>query len=178
MCPENFEGRERALYYLSCTLIEAKLNCSLIEKMCLNLMFATQKLRHYMQPHTVCVISKANPIKYILSTTILHRRLAKCVVILEQYDLVHVSQKAIKRKALVDFLADHHMPNDWELNDDLPREEVFFVDVLPPWEMFFDERMVQERELCLFLLRSTFFLIPSSWSIYAPIMWLNIKWSN
>jgi len=30
------------------------------------------------------------------------------------------------------------MPDDWELNDDLLREEVFFVDVLLPWEMFFD----------------------------------------
>jgi len=28
--------------------------------------------------------------------------------------------------------------DDWELNDDLPGEEVFFVDVLLLWEMFFD----------------------------------------
>jgi len=30
------------------------------------------------------------------------------------------------------------VPDDWELNYNLPGEEVFFVDVLPPWEMFFD----------------------------------------
>jgi len=30
------------------------------------------------------------------------------------------------------FLADHPVPNNWELNDDVPGEEVFFVDVLPP----------------------------------------------
>jgi len=30
------------------------------------------------------------------------------------------------------------MPDDWELNDDLPGEEIFFVDVLPLWEMFFN----------------------------------------
>jgi len=30
------------------------------------------------------------------------------------------------------------MLDNWELNDDLPREEVFFVGVLPPWEMFLD----------------------------------------
>jgi len=28
--------------------------------------------------------------------------------------------------------------DDWELNDDLLGEEVFFVDGLPSWEMFFD----------------------------------------
>ena len=30
------------------------------------------------------------------------------------------------------------MFDDWELNDDLPEEEIFFVNVVPPWEMFFD----------------------------------------
>ena len=30
------------------------------------------------------------------------------------------------------------MPDDWELNYDLPKEKVFFVDVLLLWGMFFD----------------------------------------
>jgi len=84
-----------------------------------------------MQAHTVYIISKADPIKYILSILALHARLAKWAVILEQYDLVHVSQR-VKGQALVDCLAHHPVPDDWELNDDLPREEVFFVDVLLP----------------------------------------------
>jgi len=116
----------------------AELNYSPIEKMCLALMFAIQKLRHYMQAHTLYVISKANSIKYVLSNPIIHGRLAKWAVILEQYDLVHVSQKGIKGLALVDFLVDHPIPDDWELNNDLSREEIFFVDVLSPWEIFFD----------------------------------------
>jgi len=41
-------------------------------------------------------------------------------------------------------LADYHVPNVWELNDDLPREEVFFVNVLLPWEMFFDGAVRQD----------------------------------
>jgi len=40
--------------------------------------------------------------------------------------------------ALADFLADLPIPNEWELNDDVPGEDVFFVDILPPWEMYFD----------------------------------------
>jgi len=134
---ENSEGNKRAFYYLSRTLVGAKLNYSPIEKMCLALMFAVQKLRHYIQAHTVYVISKANPIKYILSRPVLYGRLAKWVVILELYDLVHVFQRAVKGQELADFLVDH-VPNDWELNYNLLGEEVFFVDVLPPWEMFFD----------------------------------------
>jgi len=76
-----------------------------------------------MQAHTVYVIDKANPIKYILSRLVLHGRLAKWAVIIEQYDLVHVSLKAIKGQAVVDFLADHPVLDDWEINDDHPGEE-------------------------------------------------------
>jgi len=34
----------------------------------------------------------------------------------------------------VDFLTDYVVPNDWELNNDLSEEEVFFVDVFSPLE--------------------------------------------
>ena len=64
---ENEEGKEVALYYLSRTLVGAESKYSPIEKICLSLIFAVQKLKHYMQAYTVQVISKADPIKYILS---------------------------------------------------------------------------------------------------------------
>jgi len=80
---ENSKGKERPLYYLSRTLIGAKLNYTPIEKMCLALVFVVQKMRHYMQAHTVHVIYKADPIKYILTRPVLNGRLAKWVVILE-----------------------------------------------------------------------------------------------
>jgi len=88
---ENSEGKERALSYLSRTLVEVELNYSPIEKMCLALMFVVQKLRHYMQAHIMYVISKVDPTKYIMSKPVLHGRLAKWAVILKQYDLVLVS---------------------------------------------------------------------------------------
>ena len=74
-------------------------------------------------------ISKVDLVKYILSRPILHGRLAKWTVNLEPHDLVHVLQKAVKGQALTNFLIEHLVPDDWELNDDLPGEEVFFVDV-------------------------------------------------
>jgi len=59
-------------------------------------MFIVQKLRHYVQAHTVWVISKADPIRYILSRPVLSGHLAKWAVILEQYDLIYVPQEAVK----------------------------------------------------------------------------------
>ena len=67
MAQENKERKKRALYYLSRTLNEAELNYSPIEKMCLALFFAIDKLEHYMQAYTICLIAKADPIKYVLS---------------------------------------------------------------------------------------------------------------
>ena len=49
MAQENEKGKEKALYYLSRTLNGAELNYSPIEKMCLALFFAIDKLEHYMK---------------------------------------------------------------------------------------------------------------------------------
>ena len=46
-----------------------------------------------------------------------------------------MAQKAIKGQVLADFLTDHPIPAELELNDDLPGKEVFLVDVMTPWEM-------------------------------------------
>ena len=120
---KNEEGKEIVLYYLSRTLVGAELKYSPIEKICPSLIFVIQGQRQYMQAYTVQVISKADPIKYILSRPILNGRLAKWAIILKQYDLVYVAQRAVKGHALADFLADHPIPDNWELNDNLPGED-------------------------------------------------------
>ena len=80
-----------------------------------------------MQAHTIRVISKAHPIKYILSRLVLSGQLAKWAVILEQYNRVYIPQKVVKWQVVVDFLADHPILDEWELNNDLPGEEVFVI---------------------------------------------------
>ncbi|XP_074318279.1 uncharacterized protein LOC141655079 [Silene latifolia] len=89
--------------------------------------------------HTIHVVSKADPIKYILSGPVLSGRLAKWAMLLKQYDLVFVPQKVVKGQAIADFFADHpKITGEGEISDDLPGEEIFYVDVLPPWQMYFD----------------------------------------
>jgi len=87
---EKSKGKEKALYYLNRIMVGDELNYLSIEKMCLALMFATYKLRHYIQAYIVCVISKTDVVKYILSRPNLNRRLTKWAIILEQYDLVYM----------------------------------------------------------------------------------------
>jgi len=140
----NEEGKEIVLYYLRDTLVGAELRYCLTKKICLSLIFAIQKLRHYMKSYIVLVISKDDPVKYILSRSILNGWLAKWVVILKQYDLVYVPQGKIEGQALADFLADRAIANNWKLNDNLLRDDVFFINILLPWEMHFEMVLVWE----------------------------------
>jgi hypothetical protein len=51
LAQHNDEGKEVACYYLSRTMAGAEHNYSSIEKLCLTLIFALKKLRHYMLEH-------------------------------------------------------------------------------------------------------------------------------
>ncbi|KAG9450365.1 hypothetical protein H6P81_010330 [Aristolochia fimbriata] len=132
------DNKERSLYYLSRTLVGAELNYTPIKKTCLALAFAVQKLRHYLLAHSTKLISRADPLKYIMSRPILSGRLAKWALLLSEFEINFVPQRAIKGQALANFLADHPVPAEWELTEEFPDEEIFLVEVLPSWEMYFD----------------------------------------
>ncbi|KAG9453420.1 hypothetical protein H6P81_006324 [Aristolochia fimbriata] len=135
-CDED--NKERSLYYLSQTLVGAEINYTPIEMTCLALIFAIQKLRHYLLAHSTNLISRIDQLKYIMSRPILSGRLAKWVLLLSEFEINFVPQRAIKGQALANFLADHPVPAEWELIEEFPDEEIFLVKVLPPWEMYFD----------------------------------------
>ncbi|KAL0442168.1 UNVERIFIED_CONTAM: hypothetical protein Sradi_0155700 [Sesamum radiatum] len=73
-----------------------------------------------------------------MAKLVLSDRLARWNVQLQQFEITYVSQKAVKGQVLADFLADHPMPVEWELSDDLPDEDVLVIEVTPPWKMYFD----------------------------------------
>ncbi|KAL0290344.1 UNVERIFIED_CONTAM: Transposon Tf2-12 polyprotein [Sesamum calycinum] len=82
------------------------------------------KLKHYFQSHSIHLVSKANPLKYVMAKPVLLDRLARWYLQLQQFEITYVPQKAVKGQVLADFLADHPMPAEWELSDDLPDEDV------------------------------------------------------
>ncbi|XP_060177701.1 uncharacterized protein LOC132607626 [Lycium barbarum] len=115
-----------------------ELNYTPIEKLCLALVFSIQKLKHHFQAHSVNLISRENPIKFVMSKPVLSDRLARWYFQFQQFEITYIPQKAIKGQALADFLADHPIPDDWELTDELPDEHSMVVEIQPPWKMYFD----------------------------------------
>ncbi|XP_038695503.1 uncharacterized protein LOC119992783 [Tripterygium wilfordii] len=97
-----------------------------------------KELRHYMLAHVIHLISRAYQLKFIMSRLVLSGRLAKWALLLSEFDITFVPQKAIKGQALADFLADYPIPAEWELPEEFSDEEVFFTDVIPSWKLFFD----------------------------------------
>ncbi|XP_075097890.1 uncharacterized protein LOC142175209 [Nicotiana tabacum] len=114
-----------------------ELKYSPIEKLCLALVFSIQKLKHYFQAHVVRLVSRANPIKFVMSKLALSDRLARWYLQFQQFEIVYVHQKAVKGQALVDFLADHPIPDDWELSDEFSDEDAMVIEIQPPWKMYF-----------------------------------------
>ncbi|XP_022889035.1 uncharacterized protein LOC111404464 [Olea europaea var. sylvestris] len=124
-----------------------------IEKMYLALIYAAKKLRHYMLSHTINLVSKINPLKYIMSRPILSGRIGKWTLLLSEFDIKFISQKVIKGQALTDFLVDHPIAVEWKLQEDLPDEEVLLrlngikkcekdlllTEAIPSWRLYFDE---------------------------------------
>ncbi|XP_070004415.1 uncharacterized protein LOC142163405 [Nicotiana tabacum] len=135
---ENEEGKEQALYYLSRTLIGVEMNYTPAEKICLALLYAIKKLRHYFEAYTIKRISRADPVKFVISRPVLSGRLARWSILFDQYEITYIPQKAVKGQALANFLADHPLPAEWAFLDEFLDEDVLFIEEFPPWTMFFD----------------------------------------
>ncbi|RDX86920.1 Retrovirus-related Pol polyprotein from transposon 17.6, partial [Mucuna pruriens] len=110
-------GRPLILYL---TVLEESMGCikkftncektySALERTCCTLVWATKKLRPYMLSHTTWLVAKNDLIKYIFEKPTLTGRIARWQMALSEYDILYVSQKAIKGSDLAEQLAYHPM---------------------------------------------------------------------
>ncbi|EOY03805.1 Uncharacterized protein TCM_018989 [Theobroma cacao] len=110
-----------------------------------HLAWTAHRLRQYMLYHTTWLIAKLDPIKYIFEKPSLSGRVARWQVLLSEYDIVYVSQKAIKGSAIADFLAER-VEEDYEpMEFEFPDEDLMSIrqtsgeeSEKENWKMFFD----------------------------------------
>ncbi|XP_016199869.1 uncharacterized protein LOC107640881 [Arachis ipaensis] len=130
LAQEDENGNERVIYYLSRVLNGVDSRYSPIEKLCLALYFSCLKLKYYLIPRNVYVISKFDVLKYMLSSPILHGRLGKWMLALTEFSLHFVPARAVKGQVLADFLVDHPCI-------DIDKSLLGFVGLVP-WKLYFD----------------------------------------
>ena len=98
------EGKERATYYLSKLFNNAEKKYTIIEKTCVGVVWVAQKFKHYFLAHEVHLITKIDPIKYLLKKPALTERLVRWQNFLSQFDITYVTQKAIKWYSIIKHL--------------------------------------------------------------------------
>ncbi|PKI65184.1 hypothetical protein CRG98_014423, partial [Punica granatum] len=138
---EESTHTEHAIYYLSKKFTDGESNYPEIEKMCCALVWVMQRLRQYTLYHTVRLLSKADPLKYLLDSPSSTRNLAKWRCQLTEYDIEYVSRTSVKGQAIADHFAEFPIEDHTPINPDFPDEGILRVDdegEEPGWKMYFD----------------------------------------
>ncbi|KAG8484957.1 hypothetical protein CXB51_021413 [Gossypium anomalum] len=137
--------KEKVIYYLSKKFTECETRYSPIEKLCCALIWTTRRLRQYMLYHTNRLISKLDPLKYMMESNALNKRMARWQISLFEFDIVYVNQKAVKGSAIADFLASRALEDYEPLSFDFPNEDLMYVATIEedsqeahPWKLNFD----------------------------------------
>ena len=91
------------------------------------------------------MISKLDPIKYIFEKPSLSGRIARWQVLLSEYDIQYVSQKAIKGSAIAEFLADKTEDEYEPMKFEFPNEDLMTIFQVEnestkqdTWKLYFD----------------------------------------
>ncbi|XP_052489941.1 uncharacterized protein LOC128042583 [Gossypium raimondii] len=84
-------------------------------------------------------------LKYMMESIAQNRRMARWQILLSEFDIVYVNQKAVKGSAIADFLASRALEDYEPLNYDFPNENLMYVATTEeeaqeghPWKLKFD----------------------------------------
>ena len=96
--------------------------------------------------HTIWLIAKLDPIKFIFEKPSLSGRIARWQVLLSEFDILYVSQNAIKGSAIADFLVERANEEYEPMSFDFPDEDLMTVLQIEKeesseedgWKMYFD----------------------------------------
>ena len=107
----------------------------MIERLCLALVWATRRLKHYMAEYSVYLISRLDPLRYLFDRPTLIGRLKRWLILLTEFDIQYVSQKSIKGSIVTDHLASLPTSEDRPVDDDFPDEEFVAKSLKLPTEL-------------------------------------------
>ena len=104
---------EKPMYYISRLIKGLELRYSTTEKVCLSLAFAMSKFNHYLLGHCVQLVTKSNPVKYLLTRPQLLRRMAQWAILTSCLDIECIKPTAIKGQTVADLLANFPGTSDF-----------------------------------------------------------------
>ena len=90
-----------------------------------------------MLAYKVLLIARMDPLKYLMEKPIQDGKTAKWVLLLSEFDIKYVTQKSMKRRAVVDHLAYCSLGEAEEIQRDFSDEDIMGIEV-ESWKMYFD----------------------------------------
>ena len=115
-------GKERAIYYLSKRMLEYECRYNMIGSLCLALVWATWRLRHYVTKYSLLLISRLDSLRYLFDRSVLTVKLMRWLVLLKEFDIQYVTQKSVKGSVVVDHLVSLPVSDDKPIDGDFPDE--------------------------------------------------------
>ena len=79
--------KELAIYYLSRKMLEYECRYIMIECLCLALVWATRRLKHYVTEHSILLVSRLDPLRYLFDRLVLTSRLMRWLVLLIEFNI-------------------------------------------------------------------------------------------
>ena len=131
-------GKERAIYYLSKRMLEYECKYLMIERLCLALVWATRRLRHYVTEYSILLVSRLDPLRYLFDRPVLTGRLMRWLVLLIEFDIQYVTQKSVKGSIVAEHLASFIVSDDRSIDDDFPDEQFVSMTSIIGWKLYFD----------------------------------------
>ena len=130
--------KERTIYYLSKRMLEYKCGYIMIECLCLALVWATRRLRHYVIKYSILLVSRLDSLRYLFDKPVLISRLMRWLVLLTEFDIQYVTHKSVKGSIVAYHLASLPISDDISIDDDFPDEQFISVTNIAGWRLCFD----------------------------------------
>ena len=103
-------------------MLEYECRYIMIERLCLALVWATKRLRHYVTEYSILLVSRLDPLRYLVDRLVLTDKLMRWLVLLTEFDIQYVTHKSVKGSISVDHLAYLLVSDDRPIDDDFPDE--------------------------------------------------------
>lgn len=81
-----------------------------------------------MLSHKVHLVTKSDPIRYLLSQPVLSGRSARWLFKFSEFEITSVPKRAIKGQAIADLLAENPVLDRSDISSNLPDSEVLVVE--------------------------------------------------
>ena len=138
LAQKDDEGNEKPIYYVSRALKDIETRYPKRERVCLVVIYASQRLKHYFSAYQILLVTKSHPIKSLLHHPLLTGRVAQWLVLLSQYNIGLRTLRAVKSQAIVELSAQFPREEECPLSEEILGEVVVAELSGRKWTMRFD----------------------------------------